>query len=198
MEDKQKILDYSELDEADLVAYAKLGSEMAFSELYIQNLRKVVDYISYWIKYTDSEDIAQEAFIRAHHHILEFRGNSKFSTWVKGIARQIINQNHRKTPKFVPFDENMLFAQESEDVLQSLQKQKILSLLEPFAKTLPETQREAFELRIQKGLPYEEISQKTGKKIETLWKACQRVRKKWRRYYQAALRKETKLQKNSR
>jgi len=150
------------------------------------------------LKNWDSEDFAQEAFIKAREHLPGFRGDSSFSTWVKTIAKQLVIENHRNKPEFVPLDENIPFAKETEDVLQSLQKQKILSLLETFAKTLPQTQREAFELHIRKGLSYAAISQKTGKKIETLWKECQRVRKKWRRYYYATIQKETKLQKDSR
>jgi len=184
--------------ETEVVAYARVGSEMAFSELYKESFQGVVNYICYWLKQMDSEDIAQEAFIRARHHIREFRGDCCFSTWVKNIAKQLVAEHRRNTPKFLPLDENMPSTQKTEDVLQSLQRQKILSLLDTFVKTLSETQREAFELRIQKGLSYEAISQKTDKKIETLWKTCQRIRNKWRKYYSAALQKETKLQKNSR
>lgn len=197
MEDNQTILDYSRMAETALVSYAKLGSEMAFSELYKQTFEGVVNYIYYWLKNMDSEDIAQEAFIKARHHIGEFRGDSSFSTWVKGIARQIVNQNHRKTPKFVPLDENMPFAQESEDVLQSFEKQRLLSSLETFVKTLPKAQREALELHIHKELSYARCSQKTGKKPKTLRKACQRAFRQCRKFYEKAL-QETKLQEDRR
>jgi RNA polymerase sigma-70 factor (ECF subfamily) len=183
--------------ETDLVSHAKLGSPMAFSELYTRTYQSVLNYISLWLKQWDSEDIAQEAFLRAQQYLSGFRGDSSFATWVRSIAEQLVIQHRRNTPEFVPLDENILPVQEPEDVLQSLQKQKILSWLETFVKTLPQTQREAFELRIQKGLSYEAISQKTGKNVQTLWKTCQRVRNKWRKYY-TALQKKTELPKNSR
>ena len=197
MEDNQTILDYSTMAETDLVAYAKVGSAMAFSELYRRSYNGVVNYVTFWIKAWDSEDIIQEAFIKAHQHISGFRGDSSFTTWVNNIAKQLVSQNRRNTPNFVPLDENIAFAQETEDVVQSLHKQRLLSQLETFVKTLPQAQKEVFELHIQKGLSYARISQKTGKKVETLRKACQRAFRKCRRFYSKIL-QESKLQKNSR
>ena len=190
-------MDYSGMAETELVAYARVGSEMAFSELYKQTFEGVVNYICYWLKNMDSEDIAQEAFIRARHHIHSFRGDSSFSTWVKSIAKQLVAEHRRNKPELVSLDENMPFAQESEDVLQLLEKQRLLSSLETFVKTLPKAQREALELHIHKELSYVRCSQKTGKKPKTLRKACQRAFRQCRKFYEKAL-QETKLQEDSR
>lgn len=198
MEDNQTILDYSTAKDRDLVSYAKLGSAMAFSELYKRSYQPVVHYISSWLKQTlDSEDIAQEAFLKAHRYISRFRGDSSFATWVRSIARQLVARNHRNKPEFVPLNA-ATFVQEPKDVLQSIQKEKLLSLLDEFLKTLPPAQREVLLLHIQKGLPYAEISKKTGKKVQTLRKSCQRALRKGRSYYKKTIQKETKLQGNSR
>ena len=198
MEDSKAILDYSTMGERDLVSYVKIGSAMAFSELYRRSYQPLVDYISFRLNVWDSEDIAQESFLKAYRYISRFRGDSSFATWIRRIAQQLVIRSHRNTPEFVPLDENMASVQKEEDVLQSLERERLLSQLQTFLRTLPPAQREVLLLHIQKGLSYAEISQKTGKKVQTLRKACQRALRKGRGYYKATIQKEAKLQENSR
>jgi RNA polymerase sigma-70 factor (ECF subfamily) len=37
--------------------------------------------------YHDAEDAAQDCFLRAFSHLLQFRGEAEFSTWLNSIAR---------------------------------------------------------------------------------------------------------------
>ena len=197
MQEDRPIMDYSRMAETDLVSWAKMGSEMAFSELYMRTYQPLVNYVSYWLKQWDSEDIAQEAFLKAHEYISGFRGDSSFRTWIRKIANQLVARNHRSTPEFVPLNE-AISVQKTEDVVQSTQRERLLSLLETFLETLPKAQREVFVLHIQKGLSYARISQKTGKNVQALRKACQRALRRWRTYHKAALQKEDELPRDSR
>jgi RNA polymerase sigma-70 factor (ECF subfamily) len=42
--------------------------------------------LSYMKNEADAEDVAQEAFLKAFHHLATFRSEAKFSTWLVGIA----------------------------------------------------------------------------------------------------------------
>ena len=42
--------------------------------------------LSYMKNEADAEDVAQEAFLKGFHHLASFRSESKFSTWLVGIA----------------------------------------------------------------------------------------------------------------
>lgn len=37
--------------------------------------------------YEDAEDIVQESLLRAYHHLPQFRGEAKMSTWIQSIVR---------------------------------------------------------------------------------------------------------------
>jgi RNA polymerase sigma factor (sigma-70 family) len=63
---------------------------------------------------SDAEDIAQQTFVEAYRAISSFRGESELSTWLYGIAmnlvRNYLNRAPHRVRKF-----------ESEEVLDSLQ-----------------------------------------------------------------------------
>ena len=90
-------------DEA-LVAAARAGDAQAFTQL----VRRHQDFVYRFIlrrcpRPADAVDIAQEAFLRAWSQAGQFRGDSKFSTWVIGIARNLLREHgaseaHRGPP----------------------------------------------------------------------------------------------------
>ena len=73
--------------DADLVLQSQNGDPAAFEAL-IRNHQHMVHSLTYRMtgSLADAEDLAQEAFIRAYERIGEFRGASKFSTWLYRIA----------------------------------------------------------------------------------------------------------------
>ncbi|MBF0154957.1 MAG: RNA polymerase sigma factor [Magnetococcales bacterium] len=48
----------------------------------------------------DAEDLAQDTFIEVFRKLHTFQGNSRFSTWVLGIARNIALNHMRRSPSF--------------------------------------------------------------------------------------------------
>ncbi|MBU0476058.1 MAG: sigma-70 family RNA polymerase sigma factor [Bacteroidetes bacterium] len=70
-----------------LVERAKKGDLKAFSKLVEQN-KKLVYYLAYDMMNNreDAEDISQEVFIKAYKSLANFRGDSKFSSWLYRIT----------------------------------------------------------------------------------------------------------------
>ena len=73
--------------DADLVLQSQNGDPAAFETL-IRNHQHMVHSLTYRMtgSLADAEDLAQETFIRAYEQIGDFRGASKFSTWLYRIA----------------------------------------------------------------------------------------------------------------
>jgi len=73
--------------DAELVLQSQNGDPAAFETL-IRNHQHMVHSLTFRMtgSLADAEDLAQETFIRACDQIGEFRGASKFSTWLYRIA----------------------------------------------------------------------------------------------------------------
>ena len=70
-----------------LVAAAKTGEHLAFSELWNRHSKKIFSTM-YRITRNrqDAEDALQDAFLKAYVHLKNFDGRSTFSTWLTRIA----------------------------------------------------------------------------------------------------------------
>jgi RNA polymerase sigma-70 factor, ECF subfamily len=74
------------MDEASLIAAARLGDEDAFTELYRQHASYVKAVGRAILRKSDSDDICQETFFLAFTRLRSFEGNCKFRTWITRIA----------------------------------------------------------------------------------------------------------------
>jgi len=77
--------------ESDLVLASKAGNVAAFEELvtrYDRKLLRVAQHIVH--NFEDAQDVVQEAFLKAFQKLGDFRGDSKFSTW---LFRIVVNQS---------------------------------------------------------------------------------------------------------
>ena len=74
-------------DEARMIATILAGETQLYHELIRPYERSVyMMALSYMKNEADAEDIAQEAFLKAFHHLASFRSEAKFSTWLVSIA----------------------------------------------------------------------------------------------------------------
>src|SRR5512142_400445 len=86
-----------EADDLALVSRAKAGDPEAFRALVVRYQRKVYAVALGIVKDRDlAWDVAQEAFVRVHAHLGEFKGDASFSTWVLRIATHLAIDAVRK------------------------------------------------------------------------------------------------------
>ncbi len=65
--------------------------EILFRELITQHQRKLYRFVIKYIDHPDdAADITQQAFVEAARTIASFRGDSKLSTWLFGIAMNMV------------------------------------------------------------------------------------------------------------
>src|SRR5690348_6227039 len=70
-----------------LVARVRKGYNKAFDLLVRKYQHKIIGLVSRYVHdWSECEDVAQEAFIRAYRAIGAFRGDSAFYTWMYKIA----------------------------------------------------------------------------------------------------------------
>ena len=75
------------LSEKEIIAQVLSGNQQAFAGLVTQYQNYVFTLVLRIIKSReDAEEVAQDIFIKAYRSLKDFRGDSKFSTWLYTIA----------------------------------------------------------------------------------------------------------------
>jgi RNA polymerase sigma-70 factor, ECF subfamily len=103
-------------DESALVAQAKAGDQNAFAELVNRYERKIYRLAKNITRNDeDAEDVLQDAFLKAYTHLDNFKGDSKFYTWIVRIAvnEALMRLRKRKNDRTVPLDEPVELGEET-------------------------------------------------------------------------------------
>ena len=83
-------------DDAALVAKAGAGDAVAFRELYTKHRGDVARLVYRMIgARPDSDDVIQEVFFQVHRSLKDFRGKSKFSTWLHRVTVNVVLMHRR-------------------------------------------------------------------------------------------------------
>ncbi len=125
----------------------------------------------------DAQDITQDAFIRVHRSIKDFRNESQFYTWFYRILVNLALDHFRRNKmRAAEFEDGVLLRSQSasdaqtrktnprEELWKKQRQQAIVGAID----TLPPDQRTTVILREIDGLSYEEIAQVTKVPIGTV------------------------------
>jgi RNA polymerase sigma-70 factor (ECF subfamily) len=157
-----------------LVEKAKEGNEGAFNFLMNKYYPRVyASLFSFTKSKEDSEDLAQQTFMRVWDQINSFRGDSAFFTWVYRIAINlaknfVASANYRKQSLNSSIDEFEMDFSSFNDVESLLIHDESLKKISNYVDTLPESLKTSFILREESGKTYEEISEMTDTPIGTV------------------------------
>ena len=111
-----------------------------------------------------AQDLVQETFIRVHAHLGTLRDRKKFSSWLFSIAKQLIAMHLRKNRRSIettPVDEifeTHMIEPEHRSPVASIIAEEQLEIVRALAQRLPESERTAFELRLN-NMTLEEIAE---------------------------------------
>lgn len=97
------------VDESDaaLVERAARGDRAAFQALFVRHREVVARLVhrmtssSARARSADLEDVVQEVFVQVHRSLPDFRGQSKFSTWLHRVTVNVVLM-HRRAAKSRP------------------------------------------------------------------------------------------------
>jgi RNA polymerase sigma-70 factor, ECF subfamily len=146
-------------DEAQIIASILAGDTHRFHDLIRPHERSVYAMaLSLLHNEADAEDVAQEAFLKAFRNLRNFRGESKFSTWLISITLNEARGRLRskKNVKLESLDEPRegegtvspaLLRDWREIPSEALERQEIRQMLQQAITDLPLIYREVFLLR---------------------------------------------------
>ncbi len=124
---------------------------------------------------TMAQDVAQEAFVRAHRGLANFRGQSQVRSWLYRIATNLaLNavQRRREYPTDTMPERPMGSGPERQTELEALRE-----ALEDAIAELPDDLRVPLTMREYGGLSYAEIAEETGLPLNTVRTRILRARR---------------------
>ena len=157
-----------------LVARFKNGDAAAFDEMVSRHWGRIYAMVHQLLRNPqDAEEVTQDAFVRAHRGLGNFRGDSAFSTWLYQIATNLARNRYwywwrRKRDRSVSFDapvgpDNSLtlaevIPAEAESPAELTVTQEFVDQVAAGMEKLGQKHREILILRNVKNLSYEEIA----------------------------------------
>ena len=178
-------------DEPLLVASARAGDLAAFEELVNRYERKIFRLaMNITGNREDSEDVMQEAFLKAYSHLKDFQGDSRFYTWLVRIAvNEALMKLRKRRPNQVSLDEPMesdgdAFPKEIADwgpsPEQRFAQTELAGILSGAIETLDPAYRMVFVLRDLEDLSTEDTAEILGLSVPAVKSRLLRARLKLR------------------
>ena len=158
----------------------RAGDAPAFEELVMTYQHRVFGVALRMLgNRAEAEDVAQEAFVRAHRALGAFRGDAKLSTWLYAITSRLCLN------RLASGERRM--ARQGEDALlrlsdagprpdAALERRELETALGRAIAELPEDRRIVVVLRDLEGLSYEEIAQVLELELGTVRSRLHRAR----------------------
>ena len=172
---------------ADLVAHARLGDHEAFRLIFERYSRPIISFIYDMVSDRElAEELTQETFIRAYRNLRTMREETKLSTWLFGIARNVALESlrtRRHDSHHVDLEDRSVLGLSGsgpEPVDQFLNKE-LSGVIEHALAALDENKRLVFTLKVFQERTYEEIAEITGFSIPKLKTDLHRARSEMRR-----------------
>jgi RNA polymerase sigma-70 factor, ECF subfamily len=163
--------EYTLLTDEELAERFRAGEKHTSFSVLVERYQKRIYFSARRMvngDHDEADEIAQETFVKAYEALANFRGESKFYTWLYRIMMNgvIYRGRRQKSRKTVSIDE-------VKDVLEAsvgqphndLEREETKRLIEEAIATLPPKQREVFMLRFYDELPYEEIASIVGTSV---------------------------------
>ncbi len=158
-------------DDIEIIDSFKKGNEHAFNILVNKYQKKI-----YWIvrkmvlDHDDANDITQDIFIKIHSSLKDFRGDSKFFTYIYKISVNFclnhISKKKRTSNREIDIEDDTLDIKSTDmgtdEHYDEKRKQK---LLKEAIENLEGQQRAVFNMRFYDNLSYEEIAAMMNKSV---------------------------------
>ncbi|WP_226960778.1 RNA polymerase sigma factor [Thalassotalea sp. LPB0316] len=142
-------------DESIWIAKAQQGDQQAFHQLYLLHHKKVFALcLRMLADVSSAEDVCQDVFVQVWQKITNFRGESKFSTWLHSVATHIVLSHIRKHKTWL----QKVFSVEDQGIQEDSIDMPEISTLDKHIMQLPERARMVFILFAVEGYRHEEIA----------------------------------------
>ncbi len=162
------------------------GEREAFSRLVAKYQRPLYAALRRLVRnHADTDDLLQEAFVRAYQHLKDFDRGRPFYPWLHRIAVNLaitFMQRRSRQTTFSGLSTEEIFpaAPESDNPDVKAERHELLTALEKAIERLPAEQRVVLLLRTREDLSYQELSERLGIEMGTVMSRLARAREKLR------------------
>lgn len=184
-------IDYQELLAAMESARSENDQERLFRQLFARHQGRLYRFVIRYIDHPeDAADIAQQAFAEAARTIHTFRGDSKLSTWLFGIAMNMVRNYLSRAPhrvyKFETEDSLASFAAPEPDPAEHVTQKQLLQLLAAAMAELPPEMSEVLTLVAVDEISYQDAADILNIPLGTVRSRVSRARSVLREYFRKA------------
>jgi len=171
----EKTSSFTVLDAADvkaeeiLVRSATGGNSQAFAELVKRYHRRVSALgMSFFKNSADTEDFVQDVFIKVYTKLKDFRGESRFSTWLLRIGYTTAINSIKRRKEYLPLgDETLLWDQDYTPEEMQMRRLTIETVRESITE-LPERFAICLDMYFFYDMAYGDICEVTGLPLNTV------------------------------
>jgi RNA polymerase sigma-70 factor, ECF subfamily len=171
----------------DLVNRVCQGDQEAFRLIFERYSRPVIGFIYDMVSNRElAEELAQETFVRAFRGIQGMNRETKLSTWLFGIARNVARESLRarvRANRQIDLeDESVMDLSDNKPVpVDRLLSKELNELIRRALEALDEDKRLVFTLKVFHQCSYEEIAEITGFSLAKLKTDLHRARAEMRK-----------------
>ncbi|MEM7306831.1 MAG: sigma-70 family RNA polymerase sigma factor [Planctomycetota bacterium] len=153
------------VDEKALLERARTGDREAFDQLVRAHFPRVYAVAFRLVgNHEDAEDLAQDAFVKAHRALSWYRGEGAFATWIYRIVVHLARDRFRRVERR-PVEAALVAPVESRaggGPAEELDRRELQRVLLDSLRRLPERLRTPLVLRTMEGLDYRDVAEATG------------------------------------
>ena len=171
----------------ELVARVRTGDEEAFRLIFERYSRPVLSFIFDMVgERALAEDLAQETFVRAYRGFDSLREETRLSTWLFAIAKNVARESlrtRRRDAANVEIDGEASFElhDHARTPAGQLLDKELSGVIQKALMRLDEDKRLVFTLKVLQQRSYEEIAEITGFSVGKLKTDLHRARAEMRR-----------------
>lgn len=166
------------------------GNQAVYAEL-VDKHKSYAFTIAYKIleNRSEAEEAAQDAFIKAYHHLKNFKRDAKFSTWLYRIVfNTAVSYKRKHKVKFQDIETTVVeYGQEAEGILERSDKKKYI---QQAMNKLNEADKLAISLFYLEEFSLDEIAEITGMQANTVKVRVHRARQRLAEELTTLLKKE--------
>ncbi|MBX2965848.1 MAG: sigma-70 family RNA polymerase sigma factor [Cyclobacteriaceae bacterium] len=162
--------------EFELIDRIIAGNQTVYAEL-VDRHKSYAFTIAYKVleNRSDAEEAAQDAFVKAYHHLKSFKRDAKFSTWLYRIVfNTAVSYKRKQKVKFQDIETTVVeYGQEAEGILERSDKKKYI---QQAMNKLNEVDKLVISLFYLEEFSLEEIAEITGMLVNTVKVRVHRAR----------------------
>jgi RNA polymerase sigma-70 factor, ECF subfamily len=172
---------------ADLVTRVCRGDAEAFRLIFDRYSRPIISFIFDMVNDRAlAEELTQETFVRAYRSMRNMRAETKLSTWLFGIARNVARESLRSRKRSLSqvdlADKSVMDLSDNKPVpVEGVLSKELNQLIRRSLAALDEDKRLVFTLKVLHQCSYEEIAEITGFSLAKLKTDLHRARAEMRK-----------------